>query len=80
MRLFHERQTLVATQRVGDEVAEDEDQDRVCEYGHFVPLVGASSSFLTRIWCSGTVMKAMALSPKSENERLRGCVRELINN
>jgi hypothetical protein len=40
MRLFHERQTLVAAQRVGDEATEDEDQDMVYEYGHFVPLVG----------------------------------------
>ena len=32
--------TLVAAQGAGYEVAEDEDQDMVCEDGHFIPLVG----------------------------------------
>jgi hypothetical protein len=34
-------------------VAEDEDQDMVCEDGHFIHLIRASSSILTRIWWSG---------------------------
>jgi len=33
--------TLAATKGVGGEAAEDEDQDIVCEDGHFVPLVGS---------------------------------------
>ena len=32
--------TLIATQGAGCEAAEDEDQDMVCEDGHFIPLVG----------------------------------------
>ena len=32
--------TLGASQGAGSEAAEDEDQDMVCEDGHFVPLVG----------------------------------------
>ena len=32
--------TLTATQGLGSEVAEDEDQDIVYEDGHFIPLVG----------------------------------------
>ena len=32
--------TLAAVQGASSEVAEDEDQDMVCEDGHFVPLVG----------------------------------------
>ena len=47
--------TLTVAQGAGDEVAEDEDQDMVYEDGHFVPLVGASSSNLMRIWWSGDV-------------------------
>jgi hypothetical protein len=43
--------TLAAAQGVGIEAAEDEDQDMVCEEGHLVPLVGASS-ILMRIWWS----------------------------
>ena len=45
--------TLAAAQGVGGEADEDEDQDMVYEDGHFVPLVGASSSNLMRIWWSG---------------------------
>ena len=43
--------TLVATQGAGGEASEDEDQDMVCEDGHFVPLVGGllHLQFLTRI-------------------------------
>jgi hypothetical protein len=36
---------------------EDEDEDMVCEDGHFVPLVGdllLHLEFLTRIWWSGS--------------------------
>ena len=33
-------ETLVATQGAGGEASEDEDQDMVCEDGHFVSLVG----------------------------------------
>ena len=36
-------------------MAKYEDQDMVYEDGHFVPLVGASSSNLMRIWWSGDV-------------------------
>ena len=32
--------TLAAAHGAGSEAAEDEDQDMVCEDGHFVPLVG----------------------------------------
>ena len=32
--------TLAAAQGAGGEVTKDEDQDMVCEDGHFVPLVG----------------------------------------
>jgi hypothetical protein len=42
-------ETLATTQGAGGEATEDEDQDMVCEDDHFVPLVGASSSILTRI-------------------------------
>ena len=48
--------TLIATQGAGGEAADDEDQDMVCEDGHFVPLVGGlllHVEFLTRIWWSG---------------------------
>jgi hypothetical protein len=31
--------TLAGAQGVGGEAAKDEDQDMVCEDGHFVPLV-----------------------------------------
>ena len=43
--------TLATAQGAGGEAAKDKDQDMVCEDGHFVPLVGASS-ILTRIWWS----------------------------
>ena len=42
--------TLAATQGAGNEAAKDEDQDMVYEDGHFIPLVGGSSSILMRIW------------------------------
>ena len=48
--------TLVAAQGVGYETLEDEDEDMVCEDGHFIPLVGGlllHLEFLTRIWWSG---------------------------
>ena len=32
--------TLAVAQGAGGETAEDEDQDMVCEDGHFVPLIG----------------------------------------
>ena len=32
--------TLAAAQGAGGEAAKDEDQDMVCEDGHFIPLVG----------------------------------------
>jgi hypothetical protein len=41
--------TLIAAQGAGGEAAKDEDQDMVYEDGHFVTLVGASSSILMRI-------------------------------
>jgi len=44
--------TLVATQGAGSEALEDEDEDMVCEDGHFIPLVGGlllHLEFLTRI-------------------------------
>jgi hypothetical protein len=50
--------TLVAAQEVGCEVLEDEDEDMVCEDGHFIPLVGGlllHLELLTRIWWSGSV-------------------------
>ena len=35
-----ETHTLVAAQGAGDEVAEDKDQDIICEDVYFAPLVG----------------------------------------
>ena len=34
------KHTLVATQGVGGEVAEDKDEDFICEDVYFVPLIG----------------------------------------
>ena len=44
--------TLATAQGAGGEALEDEDEDMVCEDGHFVPLVGGlllHLEFLTRI-------------------------------
>ena len=38
--------TFAAAQGADGEALEDKDEDMVCEDGHFVPLVGASSSIL----------------------------------
>jgi hypothetical protein len=49
--------TLVVAQGAGGEALKDEDEDMVCEDGHFVPLVGGlllHLEFLTRIWWSGS--------------------------